>query len=41
MDKEFVFIDSQVDAIQESSAIELSELQLMLVGGGCGETIVG
>ena len=41
MDKEFVFVQQESEVTQESSAVELSELQLMLIGGGCGETIVG
>lgn len=41
MDKQIDVIEHEALAAQDSYAIELSNLQLMIVGGGCGETVVG
>ena len=41
MDKELSFIEIPGDVQGDGIVVELSELQLILVGGGCGETVVG
>ena len=41
MEKEMFFIETPVGIQEQVSAVELSDLQLIFVGGGCGETVVG